>query len=114
MSETERGERLRALKGKGALNNKTGLSTGLEPEGKSNKGKHALEESRKGDGEGETKKDRAREASRGGSLYPPLDEFKALAFSSSESDEELSPPEEIDLEGKAARYEEKRHHSDEQ
>ena len=113
MSETERGERLRALKGKSALNNKTGLSTGLEPEEKSNKGKHALEESRKGDGEGETKKDRAREASRGGRLYP-LDEFKALAFSSSESDEELSPPEEIDLEGKAARYEEKRHHSDEQ
>jgi hypothetical protein len=39
---------------------------------------------------------------RGGSLYPPLDEFKALAISSSESDEELSPPEETDSEEEAA------------
>jgi hypothetical protein len=44
------------------------------------------------------------EVPRGGSLYPPLDEFKELALSSSESEEELSPSEETDLEEEAVRY----------
>jgi hypothetical protein len=52
------------------------------------------------------KRDRAGEAPRGGSLYPQLDEFKALGFDSSESDEELGPSEKIDLE-------EERYHPDE-
>ena len=71
---------------------KKSLSTDLEPEEKRNKGKYTLGEFKKGDGKGETKIDRAGEDPRGGSLYLPLDEFKALGFSSSESDEELSPP----------------------
>jgi hypothetical protein len=56
------------------------------------------------------KRDRSGEAPKERSLYLPLDEFKALGFSSSESDEELSPPEETDSEEEAARYKEERYH----
>ena len=52
------------------------------------------------------------EVPRGGSLYPLLDEFKELALSSSESDEELSTSEETDLEEEAARYERKKYQPD--
>jgi hypothetical protein len=52
------------------------------------------------------------EVPRGGSLYPLLDEFKELALSSSESDEELSPSEETDLEEEAARYEREKYQPD--
>jgi hypothetical protein len=48
------------------------------------------------------KKDHSVEVTRGGSLYLPLDEFKELALSSSESDEELSSSEETDLEEKSS------------
>lgn len=97
LSETEWGERLRVETKQGAPKNK-GLFTGFEPEEKRNKGKNALGELRKRDGKGEKKRDRAGEAHKGRSLYPPLDEFKALAVSSSESDKELSSSEETDLE----------------
>ena len=76
-------------------------------------GKHARGALERKDGKEERKKDRAGEAPRGGSLYPPLDEFKGLALSSSESDEELSPSEKIDLEEEAARYEGERYQPDE-
>ena len=82
----------------------------LSPKEERFKGKYALGELRKRDGKGETKRDRAGEAPKGRSLYLPLDEFKALGFSSSESDEELSPPEETDSEEELARYKEERHH----
>ena len=52
------------------------------------------------------------EVTRGGSLYLPLDEFKELALSSSESDEELSPSEETDLEEEAACYEREKYQPD--
>ena len=41
-----------------------------------------------------------------------LDEFKELALSSSESDEELSPSEETDLEEEAACYEREKYQPD--
>ena len=44
-------------------------------------------EIRKRDEKGEKKGDRAGEARKERSLYPPLDEFKQLTLSSSESDE---------------------------
>jgi hypothetical protein len=47
----------------------------------------------------------------GGSLYLPLNEFKELTLSS-ESDEELSPSEETDLEEEAARYEREKYQPD--
>ena len=65
------------------------------------------------DGKEEKKRDRAGEAHEGRSLYPPLDKFKALAVSSSESDKELSSSEETDLEEEAARYEGERYQPDE-
>jgi hypothetical protein len=92
LSEADQGKRLGVRRKHGAPKKKTSLSTDLEPEEERFKGKYALGELRKRDGKGETKRDRAGEAPKGRSLYPPLDEFKALGFSSSESDEELSPP----------------------
>ena len=56
---------------------------------------------------------RKREAHKGRSLYLPLDEFKVLAVSSSESDKELSSSEETDLEEEVARYEGERYQPDE-
>ena len=103
---------MRALKGKSALNNKTGLSTGLEPEEKRYKGKNALGEIRKRDEKGEKKGDRAGEAHKERSLYPPLDEFKQLALSSSESDEGVSASEEMDLEEEAVCYKGERYQQD--
>ena len=70
-------------------------------------------EIRKRDGKGEKKGDRAGEAHKERSLYPPLDEFKQLAVSSSESDKELSSYEETDLEKKATGCEGERYQSDE-
>ena len=110
LSETERGERVRVEMKQGAPKNK-GLSMGLEPEEKRNKGKNVLGELRKRDGKGEKKRDRAGEAHKGRSLYPTLDKFKALAVSSSESDKELSSSEETEEE--AARYEGERYQPDE-
>ena len=113
LSEAERGERLGVKRNHGAPIKKTGLSTDLGPKEKRITGKHARGEFKRKDGKEETKKVRAGEAPRGGSLYPPLDEFKGLALSSSESDEELSPSEKIDLEEEAARYEGERYQPDE-
>ena len=84
------GERVKVERKQSALKN-LGLSTGLEPEEKRYKGKNALGEIRKRDGKGEKKGDRAGEAHKERSLYLPLDEFKQLAVSSSESDKELIP-----------------------
>jgi hypothetical protein len=69
-------------------------------------------ELRKRDEKGEKKRDRAGEAHKGTSLYPPLDKFKVLAVSS-ESDKELSSSEETDLEEEAAPYEGERYQPDE-
>ena len=55
LSETERGERLRVETKQVAPKNK-GLSPGLEPEEKRNKGKNALGELRKRDGKEEKKR----------------------------------------------------------
>ena len=52
------------------------------------------------------------EVSRRRNLYPPLDEFKQLALSSSESDEGLSSSEETDLEEEAVRYKGERYQQD--
>jgi hypothetical protein len=101
LSETEWGERLGVQRKRGAPKKK-GLSVDLEPEEERIKGKYALGEIRKRDGKGERKRDRAGEGPRERSLYLPLDEFKALGFDSSESNEELGPSEEIDLEEEAA------------
>ena len=108
LSEAERGERLGVKRNHGAPIKKTGLSTDLEPKEKRITGKHAQGEFGGKDG----KEDRAGKAPRGGSLYLPLDEFKELTLSSSESDEELSPSEKTDLE-EAARYEGERYQPDE-
>ena len=59
-------------------------------------------EIRKKEEKEQKKKDQSAEVPRGGSLYLPLDEFKELALSSSESDEELSSSEETDLEEKSS------------
>jgi hypothetical protein len=86
---------------------------GLEPEEKRYKGKNALREIRKRNGKGEEKGDRAGEAYKERSLYPPLDEFKQLAVSSAESDKELSSSEETDFEKEVTGYEGERYQSDE-
>jgi hypothetical protein len=52
------------------------------------------------------------EVSRGRSLYPPLDEFKQLAVSNSESDKELSSSEETDLEKEVVCYKGERYQQD--
>jgi hypothetical protein len=62
--------------------------------------------------EKEKKKDQSAEVPRRRNLYPPLDDFKELALSSSESDEGLSPSEEMNLEEEAARYEGERYQPD--
>ena len=61
----------------------TGLSTGLEPEEKLMSGKDTWGKIGRKEKEKEKKKDQSAEVPRGGSLYPPLDEFKELALSSS-------------------------------
>ena len=111
ISEVERGERVKVERKQSALKN-LGLSTGLEPEEKRYKGKNGLGEIRRRDGKGEKKGDRAGEAHKERSLYPPLDEFKQLALSSSESDEGLRPSEETDLEEEEAHYEGERYQQD--
>ena len=103
LSEVERGERVKVEGKQSALKN-LGLSTCLEPEEKRYKGKNALGEIRKRDGKGEKKGDRAGEAHKERSLYPPLDEFKQLTLSSSEPDEGVSASEEMDSEEEAVRY----------
>jgi hypothetical protein len=62
--------------------------------------------------EKEKKKDQSAEVSRRRNLYPPLDEFKRLALSSSESDEGLSFSEETDLESEAVHYNGERYQQD--
>ena len=58
------------------------------------------------------KKDQSAEVSRRRNLNPPLDEFKRLALSSSESDEGLSSSEETDLEEEAVHYKGERYQQD--
>lgn len=111
LSEVERGERVKVERKQSALKN-LGLSTGLEPEEKRYKGKNALGEIRKRDGKGEKKGDRAGEAHKERSLYPPLDEFKQLTLSSSEPDEGVSASEETDSEEEAVRYKGERYQQD--
>ena len=111
LSEVERGEKVKVERKQSALKN-LGLSTGLEPEEKRYKGKNALGEIRKRDGKGEKKGDRAGEAHKERSLYPPLDEFKQLALSNSEPDEGISASEEMDLEEEAVRYKGERYQQD--
>jgi hypothetical protein len=91
-SEVKRGERVGAKRKPGAPNKYTGLSTGLEPEEKLMSGKNTWREI----GRKEEKKD----------------EFKELALSSYESNEELSPSEETDLEEEAACYEREKYQPD--
>jgi hypothetical protein len=92
LSEVKQGERVGAKRKHGAPNKYTGLSTGLEPEEKLMSWKNTWGEI----GRKEEKK------------Y----EFKELALSSSESDEELSPSEETDLEEEAACYEREKYQQD--
>jgi hypothetical protein len=75
-------------------------------------GKTTQGEIRRKEEKKQKKKDQSAEVPRGGSLYPPLDEFKELALISSESYEELSPSEETDLEEEAARYEREKYPPD--
>jgi hypothetical protein len=101
MSETERGERLGALRRKGAPKKK-GPSKVLGSEEVRKRGKHA---------QGEEKEEK-KKAPKKKSLYP-VKELEALGLDSSETDE-LSPSEEEDLGDKAARYEEERYLPNEQ
>ena len=111
LSEVKWGERVGAKRKHGAPIKHTGLSTGLEPEEKLMSGKNTWGEiGRKK--EKEKKKDQSAEVSRRRNLYPPLDEFKRLALSSSESDEGLSSSEETDLEEEAVRYKGERYQQD--
>jgi hypothetical protein len=112
LSEVEWGERLGAKQTHGASIKHTGLSTDLEPEEKIMLGKNTWGEFGRKEKENEKKKDQSAEVPRRRNLYPPLDAFKDLALSSSESDEGLSPSEETDLEEEAARYEGERYHQD--
>ena len=75
--------------------------------GKNTRGEFGRKEKEK-----ERKKDQSAEVPRRRNLYLPLDEFKDLALSSSESDEGLSPSEEMDLEEEAAGYEGERYQQD--
>jgi hypothetical protein len=100
MSETERGERLGALRRKDAPK-KRGPSKDLGFKEARDRGKDVLGE----------KKEEKEKAMKKKHLYP-LKELKALGLDSSETDE-LSPSEEEELENEAARYEEERYHSDE-
>jgi protein O-GlcNAc transferase len=111
LSEVERVERLGAKQKHGASIKHTGLSMDLEPEEKIMSGKNTQGEFGRKEKEKE-KKDQSVEVPRRRNLYPPLDEFKDLALSSSESDEELSPSEETDLEEEAACYEGERYQPD--
>ena len=112
LSEVERGERLGAKRTHGASIKHTSLSTGLEPEEKLMSGKNTWGEFGRKENEKEKKKEQSAEVPRRRNLYPPLDEFKDLTLSSSESDEGLSPSEETDLEEEAARYEGERYQPD--
>lgn len=112
LSEVERGERLGTKWTHGAPIKHTGLSTDLEPKEKIMSGKNTQGEFGRKEKEKEKKKDQSVEVPRRRNLYPPLDEFKDLALSSSESDEGLSPSEETDLEEEAARYEGERYQPD--
>ena len=112
LSEAVRGEKLGAKGKHGAPNKHTGLSTGLEPEEKIMSGKDTQGEIRRKEEKKQKKKDQSAEVPRGGSLYPLLDEFKELALSSSESDEELSPSEETDSEEEKACYEREKYQPD--
>ena len=112
LSEVKWGERVGAKKKHGALIKHTGLSTGLEPEEKLRSGKNTWGAIGRKEEKKQKKKDQSVEVSRRRSLYPSLDEFKELALSSSDSDKELSPSEETDLEEEAARYERKKYQPD--
>ena len=112
LSEVKRGERVGAKRKHGAPIKHTGLSTGLEPEEKLMSGKNTWGEIGRKEKEKEKKKDQSAEVSRRRNLYPPLDEFKQLALSSSESDEGLSSSEETDLEEEAVRYKGERYQQD--
>ena len=112
LSEVERGERLGAKRTHDAPIKHTGLSTRLEREEKIMSGKNTWGEFGRKEKEKEKKKDQSAEVPRRRNLYPPLDEFKELALSSSESDEKFSSSEETDLEEEAARYERKKYQPD--
>lgn len=112
LSEVERGERLGAKRTHGAPIKHTGLSTDLEPEEKIMSEKNTRGEFGRKEKEKEKKKDQSAEVPRRRNLFLPLDVFKELALSSSESDEGLSPSEEMDLEEEAARYEGERYQQD--
>ena len=107
LSEVKRGERVGAKRKHSAPIKHTGFSTGLEPKEKLMSGKNTWGEIGK-----KKKKDQSVEVSRRRNLYPPLDEFKQLALSSSESDEGLSSSEETDLEEEAVRYKGERYQQD--
>ncbi|EDL34871.1 mCG1049523 [Mus musculus] len=102
MSETERGKRLGAQRKKG-IPKKKGPSTDPGSEEVRERGKDTPEEKRK---------ERGKEAPQKKSLYP-VKELEALGLDGSDSNEELSPTDEEDLEEEAARYEEERYHPDE-
>jgi hypothetical protein len=109
LSDIKQRERLGAKRTHGESIKHTGLSTGLEPEEKIMSGKNTYGEFGKKEKEKEKKKDQSAEVPKRRNLYPPLDEFKQLALSSSESDEGLSSSEETNLEEEAAHYEGKRY-----
>jgi hypothetical protein len=112
LSEVKRGERAGAKRKHGAPIKHTGLSSGLKPEEKIMSGKNIWGEFGRKEKEKEKKKDQSAEVSRRRSLYPPLDEFKQLALSSSESEDGLSSSEETDLEEEAVRYKGERYQQD--
>ena len=102
MSETEQGKRLGAQRKKG-IPKKNGPSTDPGSKEVREWGKNAP---------GEKREERGKEAPKRKNLYP-VKELEALGLDSSDSDTGLSPSEEEDLEGEAARYEEERYHPDE-
>ena len=112
LSEVKRGERVGAKRKHGAPIKHTGLSMGLEHEEKLMSGKNTWGEIGRKEKEKEKKKDQSVEVSRRRNLYLPLDEFKRLALSSSESDEGLSSSEETDLEEEAVHYKGERYQQD--
>jgi hypothetical protein len=93
LSEIKREERAGAKRKHGAPIKHTGLSTSLKPEEKIMSGKNTWGEFGRKEKEKEKKKDQSGEVSRRRNLYLPLDKFKRLALSSSESDEGLSSSE---------------------
>jgi hypothetical protein len=112
LSEVKREEKAKTKRKHGAPIKHTGLSTGLKAEEKIMSEKNTWGEFGRKEKKKEKKKDQSTEVSKKKSLYPPLDEFKGLALSSSKSDKRLSSSKKTDLEEKAVRYKGERYQQD--